>query len=95
MATDPNDPRDLHEEDEFVPEDDRVIGQAFRWSLLVFGAIAIVVVGWLLLTREGEQQAETIERDVEAPAVLDQSSAEMPDVAFVDVTAASGVDARS
>lgn len=86
MATDPH-----HDEDELVPEDDRVIGQAFKGSLVVIGVIAVIVVGWLLISGGEEAPEETIVRDVVAPEVLDQSSASMPSVSFTDITATAGI----
>ena len=31
-------------EEEWVPEDDSIIGKAFRWSLVVIAGVAVLVV---------------------------------------------------
>ena len=46
-------------DDELVPEDDTIIGKAFRWSLAVIAVLAVGIVGVLWLMRE-EPQAETV-----------------------------------
>lgn len=79
------------EEDELVPEDDRVIGRALRWSLVALVAIVAIVVGvlWFLGRPEptGPEQAIA----AEAPRVT-ETVADPPEVRFTDVTAASGID---
>ena len=80
------------EEDELVPEDDRVIGTAFRGSMIVIGVIAVIVVAYLLLSGEKTTQEASIERNVEGPASLDQKRAEMPSVQFTDITQEAGID---
>ena len=78
---------------EYVPADDRIIGTFFRRSLIVIGAVAVIaVVVWLLTRGDDGGAVATIERDIEGPAVLDQSSATMPQVAWTDVTANAGID---
>jgi len=78
---------------EEVPEDDSIIGQAFRWSLIVLGAAAVLVGGmWLMLHREAPAPVV-----VDAARVTPQRIAEAIDVAppavhFTDVTLAAGVD---
>src|SRR5262245_63864740 len=79
-------------EEEWVAEDDRVIGRAFRWSLAVLAVVAVVVIAVLYLTREKPVAAEVVERGaIEAPRPLDQSTPKMPEVRFTDVTRESGV----
>ena len=94
MATEPDLPEEPHGEDgeELVPEDDRIIGQAFRWSLVAIAVIALVVAAALWLRREEPVAPEVVERDpVEAPRPLDQTQAEMPVVTFSDVAASAGI----
>jgi len=80
-------------EDEFVPEDDRVIGRAFRWSLALIGLVAVLVVAVLFLRREPETAPTVVDRGtIEAPRTLDQSRPEIPDVPFADVTREAGID---
>jgi hypothetical protein len=76
-----------------VPEDDTIIGQAFKWSLIVLGGVALLVGGmWLVLQRE--EPAPVVE---DAAQVAPQRIAEAidvppPAVKFTDVTRAAGVD---
>ena len=72
-------------DDELVPEDDTVIGKAFRWSLVVIVVAVLVVVGIWWLTREETPVEVVIERgEVAVPAPLDQGQA-MPEVAKIEV----------
>jgi len=76
-----------------VPEDDTIIGQAFRWSLIVLGAAVLLVGGmWLVLRQEAP--APLVE---DAVQVVPQRIAEAigvapPPVRFTNVTRAAGVD---
>jgi hypothetical protein len=78
---------------EDVPEDDTVIGQAVKWSLVVLGTAAVLVAGmWLVLQRE--KPAPTVK---DAAQVVPQRIAEAievppPPVHFTNVTRAAGVD---
>ena len=77
-------------EEEFVPEDDRVIGRAFRWSLIVLVALAVLGGGlWLLLRRGPERRPDA--PIAAAPPVAARPVGERPDVVFRDVTAESGI----
>jgi hypothetical protein len=87
-----DEPRDERPE-EYVPEDDTIIGTAFKWSLLVIALVAVAVFVTIRLTRQPSDEPEVIERGrIEAPAPLAQGAAERPEVAFVDATSASGID---
>ena len=78
---------------EDVPEDDTIIGQAFKWSLIVLGAAVLLVGGmWLALHRNAP--APLVE---DAVRVAPQHIAEAIDVApppvhFTNVTRTAGVD---
>jgi len=78
---------------EEVAEDDTIIGQAFKWSLIVLGgAVALVGVMWLVLQRN--TPAPLVE---DAAQVVPQHIAEAIDVAppqvhFTDVARSAGVD---
>ncbi len=87
-----NDSRRQDPRDELVPEDDRVIGRAFRWSLLVIvlGAAALGLA--LYLSREAPAADVVREIEARAPDKLVQSSDRMPSVPFSDVTAEAGID---
>jgi hypothetical protein len=71
--------------------DDARIGQAFRWSLLVWVILALAVgagVWWTNLpaTKPSVQKTQLTAPDSPAKAV-----AEIPDAKFTDITAASGI----
>jgi hypothetical protein len=92
--SDPNEETNLPpDEGELVPEDDTVIGRAFRWSLAVIAVVAVLCgVAWFL-SREAPVVEKVVEREpVEAPRELDQTQAEMPNVVFIDITQRAGID---
>lgn len=80
------------EDEEFVPEDDAIIGRAFRWSLLVIVLLAAGIGGSLLLS--GDRPVEEVVREIEtrAPDRLIQEAEGMPHVRFVDITRQAGID---
>lgn len=76
--------------EELVPADDAVIGRAFRLSLLGLAAVAVIVALVLLWP---ESSFDSTNREIEVLAPEEVSlEAQPPTVAFVDHTAASGVD---
>lgn len=80
-------------DDELVPEDDAVIGRAFRWSIVVLLVIAIMVVGIVVWVRWDPVVEEEIRPKNPGEIVgIDRSAPEMPSVAFVDVAQESGID---
>jgi len=78
-------------EEEWVPEDDTVIGRAFRGSLVAFAAVALVVLGvWLFLSRPAPERAE---QAIEAAAPeLVETAAEAPSIPFREITRDAGID---
>ncbi|MEL7449637.1 MAG: CRTAC1 family protein [Pseudomonadota bacterium] len=73
-------------------QDDAVIGTAFRWSLIVFAAVAGVVAVALLLLREAPEETVVDEAEVAAPMDLaDLEDPEPPAVSFTDITAQAGI----
>ncbi|HMB52797.1 MAG TPA: CRTAC1 family protein [Thermoanaerobaculia bacterium] len=83
---------ELYGDDELVAADDAVIGRAFRASLWVIGAIALVaalVVVWL---NWPEPVEEEVAIETAAPQSVEVGEATAPEVSFADVTAASGID---
>ena len=80
--------------DELVPEDDAVIGRAFRRSLAVAAAIAAVVAIGIWLANRPEPAAPEHEIAASAPRAVAASAADAhpPEVRFTDVTAAAGID---
>jgi hypothetical protein len=83
-----------HPDDQFVPEDDAVIGRAFRASALVIAAIAAAVAGVLLLGGEEQAEEEVREKEVGPIEDLEAPMEALPSVRFTDVTADSGLGFR-
>lgn len=81
----------LDNDEEWVPEDDAVIGRAFRRSLLAIAGIALVVALGIFLSRN--EEAAGPERAIErsAPEVVVET-ADPPQVVFTEHTAEAGVD---
>ena len=73
------------EAEEWVPEDDAVIGRAFRWSLVVIAGIAVLVgIGFYAF-----RQTEEIRPDQVIAAMAPETvvrTAIAPQVRFVDIT---------
>lgn len=80
------------EGEEFVPEDDRIIGQAFRWSLVVIVAIGAAVGGYLFFTTEKLEEARVQEKDLSAIPDLAPALEQAPTVVFRDVTREAGIE---
>ncbi len=77
--------------DELAPVDDAIIGNAFRWSLVVFLALALAATGTILyLTRKRAPAAPNI---TQLPPALSpaQPPTEIPTARFTDVTRESGI----
>ncbi len=77
--------------EELVPEDDRVIGRAFAWSLVVIAVLlAGVGVGWWAATRPDTGPVLAVPN---RPApVAPVAAAEPPAIPFKDVAASAGID---
>jgi hypothetical protein len=77
--------------EELVPEDDRVIGRAFAWSLIVIGVLGVGVgAGIWIATRP---RAAPVLALPQRPAPLAPvAAAEPPEIPFRDVASASGVN---
>ena len=79
-------------DDELVAEDDAVIGQAFRRSLLVLVLAALAVAAFALLGGEDEAPEEVREKDAGEISDLVTDEAALPEVTFTEVTAEAGID---
>jgi len=81
------------EEEELVPEDDRIIGHALKLSGLALAGLGVVgaLVAWILLSRE-EPEEEVLDKKVERITELVPEAASVPEVRFTDVTASAGID---
>ena len=79
-------------EEELVPEDDRIIGKALKWSLAAFLGIGLVVALVLFLRPESIEADVVLEKEVGRIEKLVADAAAVPEVRFTDVTRAAGID---
>ncbi|MBX3394398.1 MAG: CRTAC1 family protein [Phycisphaerae bacterium] len=79
------------DQEEWVPEDDAIIGRAFRWSLVVFIAIGAAVGLTVWQIRRQPPPAATKENVFVAPQRVVKAS-EAPRVIFTDITQTAGID---
>ncbi len=78
-------------DDDLVPEDDTVIGRAFRWSVLVFLAAGAVVAATIWAVRRPEPLAPPRPVPVAEPVAV-VPGVQPPALPFTDVTADAGID---
>jgi hypothetical protein len=76
-----------------VPADDRIIGQAFKWSLMVLGG-ALLVAGaiWLVLQRDTPAPVVEDAAQLAPQRVAEAVEVSPPSVHFTNVTRSVGVD---
>jgi hypothetical protein len=74
-----------------VPEDDTIIGKAFRLSLIAFVVIGAAVTAGVYLLGGDDELGEVRESKVEAPRAVERSVA-VPTVRFTAITSEAGVD---
>jgi hypothetical protein len=77
--------------EEFVPDDDAVIGRAFRRSLVVIAVVAAVALAVFVFRRGTAPGERVLAKDVGEIADLMQATEEMPRVVFTDVTEEAGI----
>jgi hypothetical protein len=76
-----------------VPEDDTIIGQALRWSLVVLVVAALLIGGmWLVLRHEAPAPVVEDAVQVAPRRIAEAIDRAPPGVRFIDVTRAAGVD---
>lgn len=94
MTRDPQQDPDQYQEELLEDEerDDAVIGEAFRRSLWVMGALALVVIAVVLWLKRSEAPGEETEIEAAAPEALAEVTIEVPPLPFTDVTAEAGID---
>ncbi len=78
-------------EEEWVPEDDTIIGKAFKWSLVVIGSLIVVIAIGYYATREVEEIIPEQIIEAPAPEVVTREIS-VPQVTFTDITRAAGID---
>ncbi|MGD8311754.1 MAG: CRTAC1 family protein [Gammaproteobacteria bacterium] len=78
---------------EEVPEDDTIIGQALKWSLIVLGAAAVLFGGmWLVLRQEAPVPVVEDATQVAPQRIAEAIDVKPPAVRFTNVTREAGVD---
>jgi hypothetical protein len=78
--------------EEYVPEDDRIIGVVFWWSLALVGGLSVLwLLLFLVLGSGGSSEEVVIQKEVVAPEALLPDVDVLPDVRFTDITALSGI----
>lgn len=80
------------EGDEWVEADDRRIGTAFRRSLRVIGAVAVVAAGLFALNQRKPAPPPVSEAKTAAPQAQPRADLPVPQARFTDVTKAWGID---
>ncbi|MCB1589838.1 MAG: hypothetical protein KDI56_13115, partial [Xanthomonadales bacterium] len=91
----PDPDHDPNFEEEIGDGDDRIIGRAFRWSMVLLVAIVLLVAGGLglrhalrtkpvAITDEGRAALESLRSDAAEPSG--------PQLSFADVTSQAGID---
>jgi hypothetical protein len=78
-------------EDELVPEDDSVIGRAFRWSILVLLLVALVAVVGYAILRPAPVAEQVLPKESGVVPDLTRTVDDLPRVAFTDVTRGAGI----
>ena len=79
------------ETEELAHYDDAVIGRAFRWSAVVFVALAVLALIVIVVVKRKPQVPPPKVTEITAPAARPVLSAEIPDAKFGDITGSSGV----
>ena len=82
---------DLPDEEQLVPEDDVVIGKAFRWSLVVILALALLIASIWVVLRRPEEAAPEVAIESTPPVEIVQELV-APTVRFSDVTRQAGIE---
>ncbi len=79
---------------ELDEQNDEVIGKAFRYSLIAFAGIALLVGITLLLNREDTTVATVTDATLDGPVemIADARDPVPPSLPFVDITESSGID---
>ncbi len=77
--------------DEWVPDDDAIIGRVFRWSVIAIIVVAVLGAAGYLALREREPGERAVAKDLTTLPVADRTAVELPEVKFTDVTAESGL----
>ncbi len=90
----PNDPKKspFTEPDETAHLDDRVVGKAFRWSVIALVVIVAAVVGGILYAKRTKPKAAPQVTQITAPTAAVAKAVEIPKVKFTDITVSAGIN---
>lgn len=78
-------------EEEWVSEDDTIIGKAFKWSLVVIaGLLVVVAVGYYAMRDVEETKPEQV-IEATAPEMVTREIS-VPQVTFTNITQTAGID---
>lgn len=80
------------EPDETDVQNDAIVGTAFKWSLAVFLAIAILVIPLIYFLNRPAVIDDTQKSELAEVQVREISTVTAPAVTFTDITAESGID---
>lgn len=78
--------------EESEERDDTVVATALKWSLTIFGVVAVLAIGVAYLLNRGEPPALPIESELAEVDLRDVSVAEIPTISFTDITIPAGID---
>ncbi len=91
MSDDPRNQNDTDQGD--AAQDDAIIGQAFKWSVIVVGLVAVLIgVIWLLLRPGSEIATVETAAPVTAQRLKTALNVPPPEVKFKDITDDAGID---
>jgi hypothetical protein len=90
MNADPN-KNQPEPEEEVAHLDDRVVGRAFRWSVIAIVVITAAVIGGMIYAKRTKPKAAPQMTQITAPTAAATKAAEIPKVKFTEVTTAAGI----
>jgi hypothetical protein len=77
--------------EEYVTSDDGAVGRGVQKSLFIFVGLGLLAGGAYFFLRPHKTAAPTRVTSISAPTVQNTPRAEVPKIAFTDITAASGI----
>lgn len=88
----PSDEGSESESEELAHYDDAVIGKAFKWSVIAFIFAALSIAITLLIMNRDSQASPSKVTEMQPPVAPERPRAEVPTVAFTDVTREAGLE---